>query len=166
MTAWLGRLWGPLIGTAVVGGLLMYVNALRHGTVLNIAVAVALGACLTVLAWNLGDLGSRVVAATWFRHGTEESVPPQQMDYRLTRLRRDLRDTVDRNDRADAIRPLLLELAVTRLRVNHDVGIEDTEAARALLTDEVYSYLTTPRQDTGRRSTTRLRSVVDRIEAL
>lgn len=77
------------------------------------------------------------------------------------RLRRDVRDTAERNDRPDTIAPLLFELATARLQARHGFNVHDadTEAARRLLPPDLHSYLLAAGSGTARRSKRELEPV-------
>lgn len=165
MRGWGFKVLKPLLATLVIGGALLFLQSLRHGVALDILLILAAGAALTLLTWTGVELREATRQAVWFTHRDDEYVAPMQIDQRLLRLRRDLRDTVDRGDRTDAVRPLLADLAQDRLQADHGIGLDDP-AAVTLLTEPVHRYLTTDRGDTARRSKKTLHTVIDRIEAL
>lgn len=150
---------------AGAGWLLWWAQSLRHPGPVAVAVTLALGACLTVLVWILQDHADQLRTASWSGSDESDATPADRLDYRMLRLRRDLRDTVERSDRVDAVQPLLRKLAAERLRARHGVGLDDARAAE-LLGPGVHAYLTREPLTTARRSPDRLRSALDRIEAL
>lgn len=160
-----------VLGTAAVAGLvgtvLVYVGALPHGLALNVVVVLAAAAALAVLCWNVSDGSTGLGTATWYVHDDAETAPLPQIDGRLMRLRRDLRDTVERSDRGDSVHPLLLELTEERLWARHDVSLlQDAERARTLLPEDLYRYLTTPPGPRSQPTARALHVLIDRIEAL
>ena len=89
------------------------------------------------------------------------------MDYRLVRIRRDLRDALERDDREDPVWPLLRDLAAERLRARHDIDLDaDPEAARQVVDPLLWRYLTTPPTDARKRSRSALHTAIEGIEKL
>lgn len=164
---WASRLGGALVGTASVGALLWYVGSLGHAWPVNILVLLVSGAAVFLLTWTVSEHGQRAEVASWHASRREESAPPAALDYRLMWLRRDLRDTVERNDRPDAIFPVLRELALERLQAKHDIDPEsDARAARERMHPDLVDYLTHPPTTTRRQDRRRLETVIQRIEEL
>jgi len=83
------------------------------------------------------------------------------------RLRRDLRDAVERDDRSDEIYPVLRGLAAERLRAHHQIDLDtEPERARQVVDADLWRYLTTPPTDTRKRSRTSLQTAIEGIENL
>lgn len=164
---WAGRLSGALVGTALVGALLWYVGSLGHAWPVNILVLAVCGAAGFLLTWTVSEHGQRAEVASWYATRREESAPPATLDYRLMWLRRDLRDTVERNDRPDAIYPVLRELALERLQAKHGIDPEsDPQSARETMHPDLVGYLAHPPTTTRRQDRRRLETVIQRIEEL
>ncbi len=158
---WLG-------GTVVVlGALLFYVGSLRYSPT-EAVVAVLLGALVAALVpWAVSATGRGAERAFWASTPRQEAVPPAPLDYRLVRLRRDLRDAVERDDRHDEVYPVLRALAAERLRAHHDVDLDaEPERARAVLDPALWRYLANPPTDTRKRSRTALLTAIEGIEKL
>ncbi|RIK15178.1 MAG: hypothetical protein DCC50_08945 [Acidobacteria bacterium] len=151
----------------VAGGLAFYVGSLRYSVAEAVAV-VLLGALVVSLApWAIAQTGRRAERAYWVSTTRQEAAPPDALDYRLVRLRRDVRDAVERDDRADEIYPVLRGLAAERLRAHHGIDLDaEPERARAAVDEHLWRYLSTPPVDTRRRSRTALRTAIEGIEKL
>ncbi|AXH95900.1 hypothetical protein [Ornithinimicrobium avium] len=151
----------------VAGGLAFYVGSLRYSVAEAVAV-VLLGALVVALVpWVIAATGGSAERAYWVSTTRQEVAPPDALDYRLVRLRRDLRDAVERDDRTDEIYPVLRELAAERLRARHGIDLDaEPERARAAVDAHLWRYLTTPPVDTRKRSRTSLRTAIEGIEKL
>lgn len=155
------------LATAVVGGILWYINVLRYDLAVAIVLAIAIGTVVTVLTWVMSEESPRLKAAYWFSPLRQESVRPAPLDYRMLRLRRDLRDATERSDRTDEIFPIIRELAVERLRAKHDIDLAaDPEAARKIMHPDLTKYLSNPPTGTAKRSKRDINRALDRIEEL
>lgn len=149
----------------VVGALLWYVGSLPH-SVPEVVLVVALGAAVLTLSQRMLT-GLHVERAHWVSAPRQDSVPPSALDGRLVRLRRDLRDALSREDRADEIHPLLRELTAERLRARHDIDLDaEPERARAALDPRLWTYLSRPPTDPRRRSRGTLEHAIEGIEKL
>ncbi|MFX0537943.1 hypothetical protein ACQBAT_04215 [Ornithinimicrobium sp. Y1847] len=160
----------PLALTVLaVGAVMFYIGSLRH-TPLEAVVVVALAAVvIALLPWALTRTTRYSERAYWASTPRQESVPPSALDYRLVRLRRDLRDAIERDDRPDLVHPLLRELAAERLLAHHDIDLDDpdaADAARARMDDQLWHYLTTPPTDRRKRSRSSLHAAIEGIEKL
>ena len=125
----------------------------------------ALAAAL--VPWALSRTSRYAERAYWASTPRQESVPPAALDYRLVRLRRDLRDALERDDRADEIHPLLRELTRERLEALHGIDLDtDPEAARAVMDPHLWRYLTHPPTDERRRSKSALHTAIEGVEKL
>nr|MBA2696514.1 hypothetical protein [Actinomycetota bacterium] len=164
--------WARRVGVTalVLGGLVLllwYVGSLPHGLILGGLGVLAAGAALTVLNWTVTEHSAQLVGASWFPSRREESIAPSILDYRLLRLRRDLRDTTERSDREDTIYPVLVALVAERLLSVHGVDRDtDRERADALMHPDLVRYLANPPRDTRKRSRRELHTVIERIEEL
>ncbi|WP_109474426.1 hypothetical protein [Ornithinimicrobium cavernae] len=168
-TRWerLRRALVAFVVTGAVGLLLWYLNVLRFDLVTAVVVALAVGAVVTLLTWVMSEESPRLKPAYWFATVREESVRPAALDYRMLRLRRDLRDATERNDRVDEIFPVVRALAAERLLAHHDIDLAtDREAAEAVMHPELTTYLSRPPVGTGRRSKRDIDRALDRIEEL
>ena len=158
----------PVAGFVLfMGGLLYYVGSLRYSAPEAVA-AVVLGAVvLALVPWAVSGTGQDAERAFWSSTPRVEASPPAALDYRLVRLRRDLRDAIERDDRTDEIYLVLRDLAAERLRAHHQVDLDtEPERARAVVDDHLWRYLTTPPTDTRKRSRTSLQTAIEGIENL
>lgn len=155
------------VGTVLLGALLFFIGSLPH-TVLEAAAIVLLAAAVAPLAaWAFTRTGRYAERAHWASTPRQDSAPPAAMDYRLLRIRRDLRDALERDDRGDAIHPLLRELAAERLRAHHGIDLDaDPAAAQQVMDPQLWRYLTTPPTDTRKRSRSALHTAIEGIEQL
>ncbi len=143
---WIARGATALFAVALTGALLWLAGTLPSSrAAAGVAVAVVVGCCI-VLWWTRKDLLSPVDAASWYVARRDEAVAPPAMDYRLVRLRRDVRDAVTTSDgRPDRIHPQLVHLSEQLLRERHGIDLEtEPERAAALLTEALSTYLSTP----------------------
>lgn len=158
-----------VLGTLVLvaGGLAFYVGSLRY-SVAEAAAVVLLGSLVVALVpWVIAATGRSAERAYWVSTTRQEAAPPDALDYRLVRLRRDLRDAIERDDRTDEIYPVLRGLAAERLRARHGIDLDaEPERARAAVDAHLWRYLTTPPVDTRKRSRTSLRNAIEGIEKL
>jgi hypothetical protein len=158
----------PLAGfVLLMGGLLFYVGSLRYSVPEAVA-AVLLGALVIALVpWAITATGHDAERAFWVSTPRAEAAPPSSLDYRLVRLRRDLRDAVERDDRTDEIYPILRGLAAERLQAHHQVDLDaEPERAQEIVDPHLWRYLTTPPTDTRKRSRTSLQTAIEGIEKL
>ena len=158
----------PVIGfVLLMGALLYYVGSLRYS--IPEAVAVVLLAALVVglVPWAVSGTGHDAERAFWVSTPRGEAAPPSALDYRLVRLRRDLRDAVERDDRPDEIYAVLRGLAAERLRAHHQIDLDtEPDRAREVVDQPLWRYLTTPPTDTRKRSRTALQAAIEGIEKL
>lgn len=155
------------VATLAVGALLWFINVLRTDLLTALVLALAVGAVVTLLTWVMSEESPRLTRAHWFASMREESVRPGALDYRMLRLRRDLRDATERNDRTDEIFPVVRDLAAERLRANHGLDlVDDRDEAHALIHPDLVKYLSDPPTGTAKRSKRQLARALDRIEEL
>lgn len=153
--------------TALAGALLWFLNVLRFDLVTALVFAVTVGSVVTLLTWVMAEAGPQLKAANWFATLREESVRPAALDYRMLRLRRDLRDATERSDRDDEIYPIIRALAAEHLRARHDIDLDSTPAAAAeIMGPQLTAYLDHPPTGPGRRSKRDINRALDRIEEL
>lgn len=150
-----------------VGALLYYIGSLPH-TLPEAVLVVLLGTVgLALIHRALRAATREVEPAYWVSTPHAESAPPAAMDYRLLRLRRDLRDALERDDRPDHVYAVLRELTAERLRARHDIDLDDQpELARQALSPGLVRYLDAPPSDTRRRSRSALHHAIEGIEKL
>lgn len=164
--AW-GNLVPALILVPAAGGLLWYVGSLPHSLPETVLVILLGGAAVTLTLTSVARIGEGVERAHWLSTPRTDAVPPAALDYRLLRLRRDLRDAVERDDRRDDVHAVVRELAAERLRARHDIDLDtQPERAEQLVGPALWHYLTHPPTDTRRRSRSALENAIDRIEKL
>lgn len=155
------------LGTAVVGVVLWFVNVLRFDLTTALILALTIGTILSLLTWVMAEESPRLKAPYWFATNREESVRPAALDYRMLRLRRDLRDATERSDRTDEIHAVIRGLAAERLLANHDIDLEVTpDGAAEVMGPRLTAYLTHAPTGTGRRSKRDIDRALDRIEEL
>lgn len=150
-----------------VGALLYYIGSLPH-TLPEAILVVLLGTAVLALIHRVLSRAAREAEpAYWVSTPHAEATPPAAMDYRLLRLRRDLRDALEREDRPDHVYPVVRELTAERLRARHDIDLDlEPERARQVLTPGLARYLDTPPTDTRRRSRSALHHAIEGIENL
>lgn len=155
------------VATALIGSILWFVNVLRYDLTSALILAFAVGSVVTLLTWVMAEESPRLKTAYWFATMREESARPGALDYRMLRLRRDLRDATERSDRADEIYPVIRGLAAERLRAHHDVDLDrDPDRAADLMGPVLTAYLNKPPTSTARRSKRDMNRALDRIEEL
>lgn len=158
----------PVAGfVLLLGSLLFYVGSLRYSLPEAVA-AVLLGALvISLVPWAITGTGHDAERAYWVSTPRLEAAPPAALDYRLVRLRRDLRDAIERDDRTDEVYPVLRGLAAERLRANHQIDLDtEPERARQVVDPHLWRYLSTPPTDTRKRSRTSLQTAIEGIENL
>jgi hypothetical protein len=166
-SVWRDRVVAAATIFLVAGSLLWYVGSLPEEPWLAAVVMLLVTVTGGLLVWSLGDHSTEAEAASWHVPLREESAVPLATDDRLVRLRRDLRDALERSDRPDEIHPLLCDLTVERLRAAHGIDARtDPVAAQEVLPQDLWRYLTTPPRGTARRSARQLSRALDHIEAI
>ncbi|GAA4426844.1 hypothetical protein GCM10023169_26090 [Georgenia halophila] len=156
-----------VVTMAVLGTTLWQGGLLPAPWPVGVAVTVVAGLALVLAVWTLVQNLDLLTPASWF--GPQDlEVPPSRpgLDARLARLRRHLRDTVERDDRPDAMQELLRELAADRLAARGVDLDADPQAAEALMHPSLTRYLAHSPQDTRPRNRRELADVVGRIEEL
>lgn len=157
------------LGTAMllVGALLFYVGSLQHSLPEVVALVLLAAVVTPLLVRSIARTGRYAERAYWASTPRQESVPPSAMDYRLLRIRRDLRDALERDDRDDPVYPLLRDLAAERLQAHHGIDLDARpEDARRVVDPLLWRYLTTPPTDTRKRSRSALHTAIEGIEKL
>ncbi|WP_256839637.1 hypothetical protein [Ornithinimicrobium faecis] len=153
--------------TVAAGVLLWFINDLRFDLFTALVIALTVGAVVTLLTWVMAEESPRLKAAYWFATSREESVRPAALDYRMLRLRRDLRDSTERSDRTDEIHPVIRALAAERLLAHHDIDLDSApEAAAEVMGPRLTAYVSHRPTGTGRRSKRDIDRALDRIEEL
>lgn len=153
-----------LLGTGVV---LWYIGSLPYSPVEAVLVVLLTTTVLLLVHFALTRTGRAVRPAYWVSSPRLESAPPAAMDYRLLRLRRDLRDALERDDRPDDIYPVVRGLAAERLRAHHDIDLDtQPEQAQRVAAPGLWAYLSTPPTDTRKRSRSALHTAIEGIEKL
>lgn len=160
-----------LVVVVLLGGsaavLLWRVGVLPHDPALAGVTATLLLSAAVATWWSATDLPRPAEAASWYAAHRQEATPPMSMDYRLVRLRRDLRETVQHPERPDAVHPLLRSLAAHRLRERHGVDLDtDPDAAERYLTPLLRDYLARPLAAHQRHRTDRIARALAEIEQL
>lgn len=155
------------VAVLLVGALLFYVGSLQHSLAEVVALVLVAAVVAPLLARAIARTGRYAERAYWASTPRQESVPPSAMDYRLLRIRRDLRDALERDDRDDPVYPLLRQLAAERLQAHHGIDLDtQPEAAQRVLDPLLWRYLTTPPTDTRKRSRSALHTAIEGIEKL
>lgn len=156
-----------VVATAGIGAILSAVGVLQEDLATTILVVAVVGAVVTLLTWTFAEHGLRLGTPYWFASTREESVRPATLDYRMLRLRRDLRDALERADREDQIYPVVRQLAAERLRARHQLDLDrQPEEAAVVMHEQLTRYLTRPPKGTEKRSKRDLTRALDRIEEL
>lgn len=157
---------GALI-TALAGAVLWVIGSLPHSRTVS-ALIMSLGWIVATCSWWLvRDSGQRAERALWVSDARQEAAAPAALDYRLIRLRRDLRDALERDDRPDEIYPLMRRLTAERLHAHHGIDLEDEpERAKDAMTPALWRYLSRPPTDTAKRSANALHTAIEGIEKL
>lgn len=164
---WRRRVLNALGVVVLVGLLLWYVRVLPQSLGLAFLVMLLLVTVICLLMWSHADHVGDLETASWHTALSADAGGPMALDYRLVRLRRDLRDALERDDRPDEIHALVCDLAVDQLRVRHGVDARsDPDAARELFAPQVWGYLTAPPTTTAKRSARELAVVLDHLEQL
>lgn len=134
---------------------------------LGVLFSMLIAGIVVAVAGTLLDHTELVQEADWF--GAEQvahKISRSASDVRLTRLRYLVRDSVDREDRGEALHALLRDLAAERLS-RRGLDLEaDPAAAYAAMDPPLARYLANPDQGRSRISTRHLSDVVARIEKL
>lgn len=155
------------LATAVVGGILWYIGVFRFDLATSLVLALAVGSVISLLTWVMSEAGPRLSAAYWFASMREEAVRPAALDYRMLRLRRDLRDATERTDREDLIFDTIRAIAAERLAAHHDIDLDtQPEVAAQVMHRDLTHYLSHPPTGTGKRSKRDIDRALDRIEEL
>lgn len=150
-----------------VGVVLYYIGSLPYSLLEAVLVVLLATAALLLVHFVLSRAAQQIQPAYWVSTPRLESAPPSAMDYRLLRLRRDLRDALERDDRPDDIYPVLRSLAAERLHARHDIDLDtQPEEAQRALAPGLWTYLTTPPSDTRKRSRSALHTAIEGIEKI
>ncbi|WP_151524583.1 hypothetical protein [Serinicoccus kebangsaanensis] len=156
-----------LVCAVIIGGLLYYIGSLPHSLPVVVLAVLLSGLVVALTMWGMTSTSQDVEQAYWVSTPRQESAPPDAMDYRLLRLRRDLRDAVERDDRGDEIYPVIRELAAERLLAHHGVDLDaEPERAREVLDPHLQAYLDHPPSDTRKRSRSALHTAIEGVEKL
>ncbi|MGB3762321.1 MAG: hypothetical protein WA966_03795 [Ornithinimicrobium sp.] len=165
--SWAARILTVVILAAVGGALLWFVGSLPRDPVLAGAVTVLTTGVLSVLWWSRSDMPAPAESASWYAVRRDHSAVPPALDYRLIRLRRDLRDALERSDREDLVHPLICALARDRLLDRHGVDLHtDPDEAASHLTPALAAYLEHPPTTTAKASFTQISDALSGIEEL
>ena len=168
----MNRRWAVRAGTVTIlgagaGALLWTIGVLPADPVLAAWTTVLLLGAAAGTWWSATDLPRPLEPASWYVVRREDAPAPPALDYRLVRLRRDLRDAVQSAERPDALYPLLRNLTAHRLQERHDVDLEaEPQRARQHLAPPLQDYLAAPPPPHRRQSAPRLQAVVTAIEEL
>jgi len=132
------------------------------------AVTLALLLCAVAATWwTSRDLPRPADPASWYVLRRDDASAPPALDYRLVRLRRDLRDTVQSQDHGDAVYPLIRGLAAHRLLTAHGVDLDaDPTRAQEHLPPALRDYLASSDTAAQRRSMARISAAVAGIEQM
>lgn len=164
---WSTRIVGLVLLTAGAGALLWFVGSLPREPTVAAAVTLVLGLTLGLLWWSHADLPRPAESASWYVVRRDEANVPPALDYRLVRLRRDLRDAVEHSDREDHVHALITELTRERLLQRHGIALHtEPDAARAHLSPPLRTYLAQPPSNTHKSSITRISDALTGIEEL
>lgn len=165
--SWLTRAAVGALCIGLGGALLWFAGAIPRDPIVAAAVAVLVGGAIAALWWCVIDLPRPADAASWYAVRRDEASVPPSLDYRLVRLRRDLRDALERNDRPDKIHPLIRELTRARLMQRHSVDVDaQPQEAAALMSASLRTYLASVPRTNEKRSLKKLSDALTGIEDL
>ncbi|MGB3827330.1 MAG: hypothetical protein WA962_01005 [Ornithinimicrobium sp.] len=166
-SSWVARLLTVVVVAAAVGALLWFVGSLPRDPAVAAVVVVVLAASFGLLWWSTSDLPPPAEAASWYSVRRDDATVPPALDYRLVRLRRDLRDTLERSDREDLVHPLIASLTRERLLERHGIDLHThPQDARQHLTPELLRYLAHPPKSTAKGSFRQISDALTGIEEL
>ncbi|MGB5953378.1 MAG: hypothetical protein WBG57_12810 [Ornithinimicrobium sp.] len=153
---WIARALALAIMTSAFGTMLWFAGVLPSSPVMAAAAAGLIAISCALLWWTREDLRAPTEGATWYTVRRDDAAVPPAMDYRLVRLRRDVRDAVAKSsDRGDPIHPLITQLTAQRLRDRHGIDLlAEPERARDVLSEPLATYLSKP-LSSDRRTTRR-----------
>lgn len=165
--SWTVRAVVAMICIGLAGALLWFIGSLPRDPMVAGTVAVIVGGSIAATWWSHIDLPRPADAASWYAARRDESSMPPALDYRLVRLRRDLRDALERNDRGDEVHGLMRELVRARLMQRHTVDLEaEPDTAAALMSPALVKYLASPPVANEKRSIKQLSDALTGIEEL
>lgn len=166
-TSWVARITTVLLLAAVGGGLLWFVGSLPRDPWLAGAVVLGVVGSSSLLWWSKSDMPTPAEGASWYAVRRDDASVPPALDYRLIRLRRDLRDALEHSDREDLVHPLISSLARDRLLERHGIDLHtDPQAAKAHLTPALASYLAHPPKTTAKANFAQMSNALTGIEEL
>jgi hypothetical protein len=151
-----------IIGATIVVDVLMVVTGMGPQVVLVAALGVLVGAGV----WFLTDLADVTDGATAVPMGTTKE-PAARADRRVMQLRTGL--AYGRPDRASLLqlRATLVDLVDDQLRAVHLIDrAQQPEAARAVMSDDLYAFVTDPDSATMLTEPRRVDHIVTLIERL
>ncbi len=161
MNSW-KRPVGLIIGVTIMVDVLMVVTGMGPQVVLVAALGVLVGAGV----WFLADLADVTDGATAVPMGTTNE-PAARADRRVMQLRTGL--AYGRPDRASLLqlRATLVDLVDDQLRAVHLIDrAQQPEAARAVMSDDLYVFVTDPDSATMLTEPRRVEHIVTLIERL
>lgn len=165
--SWAARIATVIILAAAGGGLLWFVGSLPRDPILAGAVIVIVAGSLSLLWWSRSDMPPPAETASWYAVRRDHASLPPALDYRLIRLRRDLRDALERSDREDVVHPLISSLARDRLLERHGIDLHtDPAGARQHLSAALVAYLAHPPKSTAKANFTQISNALSGIEEL
>lgn len=164
MKGWSGRV--ATLAGAAVGGLLLGTLLNRLGQTANPAYVAGLAVAGAAMLLFTTSVRSAVEVVP--EVGVEEVPVPRPYRDLISLEERMSWGAVDRHRFDDRVRPYLLRVATERLRQRHGVRLADApERARAIMGEELWTFLTAPPDPAGRPVGHRqLDSVVRQMEAL
>lgn len=160
-----------LLATAVAAwGLAHLLNVVPPGTEASLTVLAAFIAVAAFVALARSILTSGVVAPNagrWMPDAiAPEAKPPGGRDFRVMALWRDVRHTLQEPSEPDSVHGHLSSITTRLLRDRHGIDMAaDPDAARDVLGDDLYSYLTAE-PSRRRRSKAQIDRALTRIEEL
>ncbi|MGB3686847.1 MAG: hypothetical protein WA991_13585 [Ornithinimicrobium sp.] len=165
---WIARGMTALLTVAATGALLWFAGTLPSSVAAAAAAVAVIVGCCILLWWTRKDLPAPIDTASWYVVRRDEAVVPPAMDYRLVRLRRDVRDALTKShDRPDRIHPQVMHLSEHLLRERHGIELEtEPERATAVMDDALSAYLSSPPTMNHRTAVRELDRVLRGVEQL
>lgn len=166
-SSWVARIATVVVLATLGGVLLWFVGSLPREPWLAATVVLGVVGSGSLLWWSRSDMPTPAETASWYAVRRDDASVPPALDYRLIRLRRDLRDALERSDREDLVHPLISSLARDRLLERHGIDLH-TDPARASqhLSPALATYLANPPRTTAKANFAQMSNALTGIEEL
>lgn len=164
---WATRIIGTGVLAAGAGALMWFVGSLPRDPVVAATVMLVLGLTMGLLWWSNADVPRPAEGAAWYVVRRDEANVPPTLDYRLVRLRRDLRDAAEHSDREDHVHALITHLTRDRLLQRHSIDMDtDPDGAQAHLPPPLRTYLAQAPSNTHKANIKKISDALTGIEEL